>query len=635
MENEINRILQLSGLPLIEESRLDEAPPSAKRLLPMFQDFIGLTAEQGQRAVDERIEWARETLQKEDRVIWYLRLVLAEFSWKMGKSGNNAEWANKKLGQIAKKIGIAVGVLEDIIYGGWVTKFEEDIHRLLEVPGSDQTAPWSKQTPEQILGDLTQAYDEWKETNDRHVPENEYAEVIIDFGDGFAWYELPDSYCPEEARAMGHCGNQEGSPSDRILSLRRRKNIGGEDILTPYLTFVLDAQNHLTEMKGRGNDKPAPRYHKYIIELLRHEMVEGIDARRVHLPENNFSLADLEQDVADQLTDEKPGLAGEPNPIVAFDKLWEAGKYEDATNKLEELFDKSGLSGNFDITTVDLSLAHQGMWRISIELHSWDTFEDIASDFSDEAVVGLYELLQSLKDASGMSAILDTGVLVDVFELLPEEQLSKMAQESGISDKNSARALAKQMVDQGIRHPFYDFVIEALTRTADADELKDLLTSVEDRIELYARAGYSSAVQSAEITPRHLDDILGEWVVSIAMGSLREILYYSTVDTDDEELDWQELAAYSRWVYDGLGPDMEALPDERMEEYNLSGWENDEMVEMVENAEFDIIKPHAAAQLLSTMIETGRMPPSSDEQQQDLKFEPEIREMKRLAGILL
>jgi len=29
-------------------------------------------------------------------------------------------------------------------------------------------------------------------------------------------------------------------------------------------------------MKGRGNDKPAPKYHPYVVELLRHHLIRGI-----------------------------------------------------------------------------------------------------------------------------------------------------------------------------------------------------------------------------------------------------------------------------------------------------------------------------------------------------------------------
>jgi hypothetical protein len=76
LQEEINEILRLAGLP----PQLDETAPSAKRLLPMFQGVLQIAPEGKPRdevmqKVEREIAWSRRVLEREDRVIWYLRYV--------------------------------------------------------------------------------------------------------------------------------------------------------------------------------------------------------------------------------------------------------------------------------------------------------------------------------------------------------------------------------------------------------------------------------------------------------------------------------------------------------------------------------------------------------------------------------
>ena len=110
---------------------------------------------------------------------------------------------------------------------------------------------------------------------------------------------------------MGHCGNVagQGKPGQRILSLRRPvKGPEGREAWEPHLTFILHtAQKALGEMKGRGNEKPAARYHPYIAALLESPVVDKVWGGG-YLPENNFSVADLPKDVQERLVKGKPAL---------------------------------------------------------------------------------------------------------------------------------------------------------------------------------------------------------------------------------------------------------------------------------------------------------------------------------------
>lgn len=109
------------------------------------------------------------------------------------------------------------------------------------------------------------------------------APPILKFKDGWFWTQLGSS-CEQEAASMGHCGNKFGKPTDRILSLRDPQNV-------PHLTFILN--NHaIGESKGRFNEKPNKKYHKYIVELLKQPYIYIIMGGG-YRPESNFELSDL------------------------------------------------------------------------------------------------------------------------------------------------------------------------------------------------------------------------------------------------------------------------------------------------------------------------------------------------------
>src|SRR5208282_1956562 len=103
-------------------------------------------------------------------------------------------------------------------------------------------------------------------------------------------------FCSEEAKAMGHCGNEPRAGSgDRILSLRQPIQKGGKPYWSPHLTFVIDERGFLGEMKGRGNDKPVPKYYPYIITLLKDNRVKGTKGASWY-KEHNFKMSDLTEE---------------------------------------------------------------------------------------------------------------------------------------------------------------------------------------------------------------------------------------------------------------------------------------------------------------------------------------------------
>jgi hypothetical protein len=73
------------------------------------------------------------------------------------------------------------------------------------------------------------------------------------------------------------------------------------------LTFILEPDGTLGEMKARGNNKPAPKYHPQIMQLLLSNIVKGIGGMG-YLPDMNFSVFDLDDQYLRILDSKKPNL---------------------------------------------------------------------------------------------------------------------------------------------------------------------------------------------------------------------------------------------------------------------------------------------------------------------------------------
>ena len=153
---------------------------------------------------------------------------------------------------------------------------------------------------------------EWARKQQRTIPHDdpswEGAEKIIEFSDGMAWWNLHRSYCNREGKAMGHCGNSYRSERPvEILTLREPADEGWK----VNLTFIWNTTNgKIEESKGFNNQKPDPKYHAYILELLKQPWVKGFDQSRSHDPENNFSIDDLDEENQREITELNPRLAG-------------------------------------------------------------------------------------------------------------------------------------------------------------------------------------------------------------------------------------------------------------------------------------------------------------------------------------
>ena len=113
------------------------------------------------------------------------------------------------------------------------------------------------------------------------------------------WLSLDRGFCRDEANAAGHCGNAGAKEGDNILSLRDPEN-------KVHLTFIVNNEI-LGEMKGRGNDKPSPKYHEPIVALLKSNYVGAIRGGGYE-PEGNFEFKDLDEKTQKALLKDKVNI---------------------------------------------------------------------------------------------------------------------------------------------------------------------------------------------------------------------------------------------------------------------------------------------------------------------------------------
>src|ERR1019366_1368917 len=103
----------------------------------------------------------------------------------------------------------------------------------------------------------------------------------------------------EEAKSMGHCGNEGANANDNILSLRDANNV-------PHLTFIVNDEE-LGQSKGAGNSKPSKAYHPQIVALLLSPYINFIKGGG-YLPENNFHFEDLDPQLQQKVLLVKPNI---------------------------------------------------------------------------------------------------------------------------------------------------------------------------------------------------------------------------------------------------------------------------------------------------------------------------------------
>ncbi len=191
-------------------------------------------------------------------------------------------------------------------------------------------------TEREVIADLDAIEVEYKERATGKLTLQPGDKIILDLAP-YYWIMLDRAHCPDEAAAMGHCGNSPAKHTrQRILSLRKfADKIDDVDYYEPCLTFILLEDGTLGEMKGKGNDKPAEHYHDQIEALLHLPMIKGLSGGG-YKPENNFSMHDLGAERRRDNAEKKPEL------LTAHEQYEEFGLTDRFAKMLYEGFMQEG-----------------------------------------------------------------------------------------------------------------------------------------------------------------------------------------------------------------------------------------------------------------------------------------------------
>jgi hypothetical protein len=415
---------------------------------------------------------------RSDRVVWALRWLRVGLIAKLPERTNRLpreeldkvfDWSEKTVNKLSREFATngvrAEGVVQFaesfarsefnnamIHFMAYVDDQSDNYIKSID----DHVFQW--QTPEQLRHELTRFESVWKENRDREMDhaEDTYddAEKLMDFGGGVAWWNTNQTSCSKEGAAMGHCGNnqfREGS-GDRVLSLRQEVNRGDNRKQIPYLTFILDKDNNLGEMKGRNNEKPSSKYHPYIIALLKSDFVEGLKGGG-HDPANNFSLNDLDDETRDEIIATKPHLE---TISMKFARL---GAVPEVMNMLDHAISESGAPSIYGTDTDDKGKA-------VVVLHQWDNLSDFANYFNftplDDVMTYIENLDDDPSDDDKHNAMnefrIGEDTMMDILGHMSGEYIQRIADDMGIDGDPSVYKV-KDKIAQYIENSRYDEIL--------------------------------------------------------------------------------------------------------------------------------------------------------------------------------
>lgn len=221
--------------------------------------------------IDAEVIWAKNNLKKSDRITWYLRIYFAYLDDSV--SGKDVK-------------------LPPLLGGYQLNDWNEFKNQLLHYFGYPspkiQNFQFVKQPVNIVFDEFRQFEQEYLSQTGHPVNPKTGDRVLIPFADGSAWWWVDRAYCSDEGRSGQHCGNVVGKhkTDQRILSYRIKNQV--------QLTFILEPDGSLGEMKAKGNRKPDSKLHPVIMPLLLSDTVKGISGMG-YLPEMNFSIFDLNE----------------------------------------------------------------------------------------------------------------------------------------------------------------------------------------------------------------------------------------------------------------------------------------------------------------------------------------------------
>lgn len=280
-----------------------------------YLEVFGKNRKNIANSIREDIRWAKRVLKKNDRIVWFLRIL--KLYTVISNTVISKFAQDDQIYQYNKKTkGLKIRVVD--IPSKYELKIDLEHFMNFNIPEMDNFVfGWN--LPTRIMNELNDIVERWKKSTDGKIVKEK--PVFLKIDNTFSWYEVPNAD-PEESMIMGHCATS-NQPNCLILSLREKKKTGKIIHYEPHLTFIyLPKTGQLEEMKGKGNNKPVSKYHKYIIPLLKDKRIKGVMGGG-YLPENNFSVNDLSPKIRDDLLNKKSNLLSSYDMGISLRKKYD------------------------------------------------------------------------------------------------------------------------------------------------------------------------------------------------------------------------------------------------------------------------------------------------------------------------
>jgi hypothetical protein len=337
-----------SSRAIYEEVNLTEASydgmiASMKAKYPDFQQEIA-----------DQLKWAKATLKKDEKIVWYMKNV-----------GNML--ADQQAGKQVPDI----------------KEIQNDLGHFFgfNIPAIDQYQ-FGKKSYDEIINDLQSIEQDWSEKQSkRNLPPIEPQEgdyELMKFPDGSAWWWVDRAYCEKEGKHGKHCGNVTGKskPNQRILSLRKNGQV--------LLTFILEPNGNLGEMKAYNNQKPSEKLHPQIMSLLLSDKVKGIQGGG-YLADNNFSVFDLSDENLQVIQNKKPNLISDQIKVSPGQALqapaWVRKTYMNEISKLstglQYLIDPNTGEYTNDPAAWDKAIQADSKLSLNVPSNMIDRYKDV------------------------------------------------------------------------------------------------------------------------------------------------------------------------------------------------------------------------------------------------------------------
>lgn len=266
-----------------------------------YLQLFSKTSDKFQREAEDLVKWAMKVLQKEDRILWFIKRVrLTDREYRKADPKGEEEWNRERgtggLATERKPIEYLQEKLEHYIGNAEVNKYAKILNYTFK----------PNENVKSVLTELEKLESEaFDAKHDRYLAEGD--ETFIDLGNGWEWQIIDQTYCEREGRAMKHCGNkQSAKEGDQVLSLREKVLVDERGVWKPHATFILN-NGVLGEMKGFNNTRPAPELHPQIIKLLEDERIKEIKGGG-YRPSANFKVSKLTEQEIESLKAKRPDL---------------------------------------------------------------------------------------------------------------------------------------------------------------------------------------------------------------------------------------------------------------------------------------------------------------------------------------